>query len=84
MSRELIPTTRHSNKGRIIGPKPPLKPKHIWAIRQQLKNADKVRDPALFNCAIDASYEAATSSSFGSATWRPVDLCVSARPSCCR
>jgi len=40
--------------GRLIGPKPPLKPKHIWAIRQQLKNADKVRDLALFNCAIDA------------------------------
>jgi hypothetical protein len=27
------------NRGRIIGPKPPLKPKHIWAIRQQLKTA---------------------------------------------
>ena len=25
------------NTGRIIGPKAPLKPKHIWAIRQQLK-----------------------------------------------
>jgi len=42
------------NAGRIIGAKPPLKPKHIWAIRQQLKNADKTRDLALFNCAIDA------------------------------
>lgn len=42
------------NSGRIIGPKPPLKPKHIWAIRQQLKNHGRVRDLALFNCAIDA------------------------------
>jgi integrase len=42
------------NRGRIIGPKPPLKPKHIWAIRQQLKTAGEVRDLALFNCAIDA------------------------------
>jgi integrase len=42
------------NRGRLIGPKPPLKPKHIWAIRQQLKTAGKVRDLALFNCAIDA------------------------------
>lgn len=42
------------NSGRIIGPKPPLKPKHIWGIRQQLKVAGKVRDLALFNCAIDA------------------------------
>jgi hypothetical protein len=25
------------NAGRIIGPKAPLKPKHIWAIRQELK-----------------------------------------------
>lgn len=42
------------NTGRIIGPKPPLKPKHIWAIRQLLKNGGQVRDLALFNCAIDA------------------------------
>jgi integrase len=42
------------NTGRIIGPKPPLKPRHIWAIRQQLKNTNRVRDLALFDCAIDA------------------------------
>ncbi len=42
------------NTGRLIGPKPPLKPKHIWAIRQQLKNGHRLRDLALFNCAIDA------------------------------
>jgi integrase len=41
------------NAGRLIGPKPPLKPKHIWAIRQQLKNGNRVRDLALFNCALD-------------------------------
>lgn len=41
------------NTGRLIGPKPPLKPKHIWAIRQQLKNAQRLRDLAMFNCAID-------------------------------
>jgi len=38
----------------LIGPKPPLKPKHIWAIRQQLKTNDQVRDLAMFNCALDA------------------------------
>lgn len=27
------------NAGRLVGPKAPLKPKHIWAIRQQLKTA---------------------------------------------
>ena len=42
------------NTGRIIGAKPPLKPKHVWGIRQQLKAAGKVRDLALFNCAVDA------------------------------
>lgn len=42
------------NRGRIVGAKPPLKPKHIWGIRQQLKSNSKIRDLALFNCAIDA------------------------------
>ena len=42
------------NTGRIIGAKPPFKPKHIWGIRQQLRTAGKVRDLALFNCALDA------------------------------
>ena len=42
------------NAGLIVGPKAPLKPKHIWSIRQQLKMAGRVRDLALFNCAIDA------------------------------
>lgn len=42
------------NTGRLIGPKPPLKPKYIWAIRQQLKKTRRIRDLALFNCAIDA------------------------------
>jgi hypothetical protein len=27
------------NTGRMIGPKPPLKPKHIWAIRHHLKTS---------------------------------------------
>jgi hypothetical protein len=34
------------NVGRLIGPKAPLKPKHIWAIRQQLKVTKRVRDLA--------------------------------------
>jgi integrase len=38
----------------MIGPKPPLKPKHILDIRHHLKSANRVRDLALFNCAIDA------------------------------
>ena len=42
------------NAGRLIGPKAPLKPKHIWAIRQQLKTNGQIRDLAMFNCALDA------------------------------
>jgi integrase len=54
MFREHTFPTSTWNAGRIVGPKPPLKPRHIWAIRQQLKNANRIRDLALFNCAIDA------------------------------
>lgn len=42
------------NKGKLIGPKPPLKPKDIWAIRIHLQNEHRVRDLALFNLAIDS------------------------------
>ncbi|MEF8732061.1 MAG: tyrosine-type recombinase/integrase [Candidatus Accumulibacter meliphilus] len=42
------------NKGKLIGQKPPLKPKDIWAIRIHLQNAHHVRDLALFNLAIDS------------------------------
>ena len=42
------------NTGRIIGAKPPFKPKHVWTIRQQLRTTNRVRDLALFDCGIDA------------------------------
>jgi site-specific recombinase XerC len=42
------------NKGRLIGQKPPLKPKDIWTIRINLQNAHAVRDLAMFNLAIDS------------------------------
>lgn len=41
------------NLGRIIGPKPPLKPKHIWALRTRLQHEGRTRDLAMFNLAID-------------------------------
>ncbi len=40
------------NKGRIVGQKFPLKPKHVWAIRVRLELAENHRDLALFNMAI--------------------------------
>ncbi|WNJ94088.1 tyrosine-type recombinase/integrase [Bosea sp. 685] len=42
------------NTGRIIGPKRPLKPRHIWAIRTRLHHDCRVRDLAMFNLAIDS------------------------------
>lgn len=42
------------NKGRIVGQKRPLMPKHVWAIRVRLEIAEKHRDLALFNLAIDS------------------------------
>jgi integrase len=42
------------NHGQIIGPKPPLKPKHIWAIRTRLRHDGRVRDLSMFNIAIDS------------------------------
>jgi len=42
------------NLGRLIGPKPPFKPKHIWAIRTRLQHEGRTRDLALFNTAIDS------------------------------
>ncbi len=57
MSTHNLPVirARHSawNKGRIVGQKRPLMPKHIWAIRVRLELAEKHRDLALFNMAID-------------------------------
>ncbi len=42
------------NKGKIIGQKPPLKLKEIWAIRVRLELAENRRELAMFNLAIDS------------------------------
>jgi hypothetical protein len=39
------------NQGKLIGPKPPLKPKEIWSMRVRLQVAYRIRDLALFNLA---------------------------------
>lgn len=43
-----------SNKGRLVGQKAPLELREIWAIRIRLQLADKTRDLAVFNRAIDS------------------------------
>mgnify|MGYP001829149065 CR=1 FL=1 len=42
------------NKGRIVGQKRPLLPKHVWAIRVRLEISENHRNLALFNLAIDS------------------------------
>jgi integrase len=42
------------NKGKLLGQKPPLKLKEIWAIRIRLQLSRRSRELALFNLAIDS------------------------------
>jgi len=42
------------NKGKLVGQKPPLQPKHVWAVRTRLQLSNRRRDLALFNLAIDS------------------------------
>ena len=46
--------TDSRNQGKVRGQKPPLKRKEIWAIRVRLQLAQRIRDLALFNLAIDS------------------------------
>jgi hypothetical protein len=42
------------NRGRLLGQKPPLKLREVWAIRIRLQIADRPRDLALFKLAVDS------------------------------
>jgi hypothetical protein len=42
------------NKGKLIGPRSPLRQKHVWAIRTKLQIEQQTRDLAMFNLAIDS------------------------------
>ncbi len=50
----IIPKRHAWNRGRIVGQKRPLQPKHVWAIRVRLELAENHRDLALFNMAVDS------------------------------
>lgn len=54
MNQENTRPSEPWNKGKLIGQKPPLKPKDIWAIRVRLQLLKKVRELAMFNLAIDS------------------------------
>ena len=55
---DILKNTPHNhipwNKGKLIGQKPALKIKEIWAIRIRLQISNRIRDLALFYMAIDS------------------------------
>ena len=42
------------NKGKLLGAKPPLQTKQVWAIRTKLQVEHRLRDLAMFHLAIDS------------------------------
>src|SRR5436309_3904012 len=53
-STAIAPKRPSWNKGKLTGPKPPLRPKHVWSIRTKLQMEGRTRDLAMFNLAIDS------------------------------
>ena len=55
---QLLPDEPHNDgpdhPPKLLGQKPPLKPREVWAIRIRLQIKGKPRDLALFNLAIDS------------------------------
>jgi len=71
-----IPRREPWNKGKLIGQKPPLRPKHVWSIRTRLQMEGRTRD---LQCSIwqsTASFGAAMSSHFESRTVAPSGYAV--------
>jgi len=59
MDTNIFTTAHHPwNKGKLVGQKTPFKLKEIWAIRIKLHIANRCRDLALFNLAIDSKLRA--------------------------
>ena len=55
-ANSVLPAAKRTpwNKGKLIGKKPPLRPKHVWSIRTKLQVEGRTRDLAMFNLAIDS------------------------------
>ena len=72
-SSDTAPVRPPWNKGKIIGPRPPLRPGHVWSIRARLHLERRLRDLALFNLSRStASCEAAISLRCASVISRPM------------
>ena len=53
-SEQIAKAIQPWNKGKLADAKPPLRPKHVWAVRTRLQLFKRFRDLALFNLAIDS------------------------------
>jgi hypothetical protein len=51
---KIVPAREPRNKGKLVGQKSPLRLKDIWAIRIRLQLAQRTRELALFNLAVDS------------------------------
>jgi integrase len=51
---QIVKASTTWNKGKLIGQKPPLKLREIWAIRIRLQLKNEIRELAIFNLAIDS------------------------------
>jgi hypothetical protein len=56
--KNVCPRREPWNKGKLVGQKAPFKLKEIWSIRVRLQLADRQRELALFNLAIDGKLRA--------------------------
>ena len=53
-ANSVTPRREPWNKGKLIGAKPPRRPRHVWSIRTKLLVEGRTRDLAMFNLAIDS------------------------------
>ena len=51
---KVVPAREPWNRGKLVGQKSPLRLKDIWAIRIRLQLAQRTRELALFNLAVDS------------------------------
>ena len=63
---------RYPGTGKLVGTKPPLRPKHVRSIRTKLQVQGRRRDLALFNLAINRGQNLFSlhTSAFGSYHWQ--------------
>jgi integrase len=69
-----IPASSPRQDRKLLGQKPPLKPREVWAIRNRLQIQGHKRDLALFNLAIDSKLR-----SCDLVALRVQDICLAGR-----